>query len=61
MILDKDLLTVKEVARELRVDETTIRRWIKNGVLPAISLPKQTRNIYRIKVDTVLSLLEVNI
>lgn len=58
MILDKDLLTVKEVARELRVDETTIRRWIKNGVLPAISLPKQTKKHYRIKADTVVALLE---
>ena len=34
-----DLMTVQEVARALRVDDTTIRTWIRNGDLPAISLP----------------------
>ena len=28
----EDLLTVREVAEQLRVDDTTVRRWIKNGV-----------------------------
>ena len=35
----EDLLTVREVAEQLRVDDTTVRRWIKNGVLSAITLP----------------------
>ena len=34
-----ELLTVSEVAKRLRVDETTVRRWVTNGVLDAISLP----------------------
>jgi len=34
-----DLLTVHEVARCLRVDDTTIRRWISNGVLDAVTMP----------------------
>lgn len=43
-----DLLTVREVAKELRVDDTTVRRWIKNGVLEAITLPHRgTRQAYR--------------
>ena len=34
-----ELFTVREVARQLRVDATTVRRWIKNGALEAITLP----------------------
>ncbi len=49
----EDLLTVHEVARRLRVDDTTVRRWIKNGVLEAITLPhKGKRQAYRIKQST---------
>jgi excisionase family DNA binding protein len=33
------VLTVREVARRLRVDDTTVRRWIKSGALEAITLP----------------------
>src|SRR5579875_1812041 len=31
-----ELLTVSEVAQRLRVDDTTVRRWIKSGALEAI-------------------------
>ena len=34
-----ELLTVREVARRLRVDDTTVRRWIKSGALEAVTLP----------------------
>ena len=34
---EADLLTVREVAIQLRVDDTTVRRWIKNGALEAIT------------------------
>lgn len=45
-----ELLTVREVAERLRVDETTVRRWITNGALEAISLPhKGKRHAWRIK------------
>ena len=44
------LLTVQEVARGLHVDETTVRRWIAEGVLEAVTLPHfGKRKIYRIK------------
>ena len=53
-----ELLTVHEVADRLRVDDTTVRRWIKNGTLPAITLPHSgKRHGYRIRqadLDTVL-------
>ena len=50
----QSLLTVHEVAQKLRVDDTTVRRWVKAGVLEAVSLPHSgTRNSYRIKGDAV--------
>ena len=50
---ESDLLTVAEVARRLRVDDTTVRRWIKNGVLDAIVLPHvRTRMAYRVRQST---------
>ena len=54
-----DLLTVHEVARRLRVDDTTVRRWIKSGALEAITLPHRgKRQAYRIKRTTLEVLLE---
>ena len=53
-----DLLTIAEVARILRVDDTTVRRWVKLGVLPAVILPHvNTRQAYRIKRETVEEIL----
>ena len=59
MIYDEgDLLTVREVAQQLRVDDTTVRRWIKNGVLEAITLPHRgARQAYRIRKSTLDNLL----
>ena len=55
---EDELLTVREVARRLRVDDTTVRRWIKNGVLEAITLPHQgTRQAYRVRSSTLDTLL----
>ncbi len=56
---ETDLLTVREVAKQLRVDDTTVRRWIKTGVLEAITLPHRgTRQAYRIRRSTLNALLE---
>lgn len=55
---DSGLLTVHEVATELRVDDTTVRRWIKNGAMEAITLPHaRTRMAYRVKKETLDALL----
>ncbi len=44
------LLTVHEVAKRLRVDDTTVRRWITNGSFPALTLPHLgKRQGYRIR------------
>jgi excisionase family DNA binding protein len=55
---EAELLTVREVAQQLRVDDTTVRRWIKNGVLEAVSLPHRgARQAYRIRRNTINELL----
>jgi excisionase family DNA binding protein len=54
----EDLLTVREIAKRLRVDDTTVRRWIKSGALEAITLPHRgKRQAYRIKRSTLDMLL----
>ena len=57
----EELLTVKEVADQLRVDPTTVRRWIKNGSLEAISFPKKIvgrqRQTHRIRRSVLENLL----
>lgn len=55
----QELLTVAEVARILRCDDTTVRRWIKLGVLEAVTLPSPTgqKQGYRIKKSTLDKLL----
>ncbi len=53
-----ELLTVREVARRLRVDDTTVRRWIKHGTLEAVSLPHVgKRQAYRVRRSTIELLL----
>jgi len=53
------LLTVHEVAAILRVDDTTVRRWIKNGVLEAVRLPHlNKRESYRVRQETVDKLIK---
>lgn len=54
-----ELLTVSEVAQTLRVDGTTVRRWVKQGILEAVVLPHaRTRRGYRVKRETLNKLLE---
>jgi excisionase family DNA binding protein len=56
--VNEELLTVHEVVQQLRVDDTTVRRWIKNGVLEAISLPHRgLRQAYRVRRSTLDALL----
>lgn len=53
-----DVLTVREVARKLRVDQATVRRWIVNGTLEAVELPHVgNRRSYRVKRSTLDALL----
>ncbi|HET9999967.1 MAG TPA: helix-turn-helix domain-containing protein [Ktedonobacteraceae bacterium] len=54
----EELLTVQEVAERLRVNEATVRRWIKVGAMEAIKLPHRgAREIYRVRRSTLNALL----
>jgi excisionase family DNA binding protein len=53
-----DLLTISEVARILRVDDTTVRRWVKQGALEAVVLPHvNERQGYRVRRSTLERLI----
>jgi excisionase family DNA binding protein len=53
-----DLLTVHEVAAQVRVDDTTVRRWIPGGALDAIPLPHLgKRQVYRVRRSALGTLL----
>ena len=55
----KELLTVREVAVRLRVNETTVRRWIRDGLLEAVTLPHRgKREIYRVRYSALNSVLK---
>jgi excisionase family DNA binding protein len=48
-----EVLTVSEVARILRVDDTTVRRWVRQGALEGVVLPHtNARQVLRIKRET---------
>jgi excisionase family DNA binding protein len=38
-----EYMTVEEIAATLRLDESTIRRWCRTGILPAIQVGRQYR------------------
>lgn len=56
--MNTELMTIEEVAHVLRVDDTTVRRWVKQGTLEAVILPHlNARMGYRIKRETLNKLL----
>lgn len=48
-----EFLSVPEVAEHLAVDVTTVRRWIKAGLLPGTIRTSPGRGDYRIPLATV--------
>ena len=51
-----NMLTVQEVANELRVSKETVRRWVRSGRLPSVRLPH-----IRIPSDVVKDLIRKNL
>ena len=49
-----ELLTTAEVARMLRVAQSTVQRWVQLGQLSAIRLPSGGIRIRRIDVEKLL-------
>lgn len=59
--LKTDLLTISEVAQVLRVDDTTVRRWVKQGALEAVVLPHvNARQAYRVRRETLAKVLDTS-
>lgn len=60
-ILEDYLMTVQEVAREFRVDPTTVRRWIHAGSIEGVALPSSGKKrlgayrVWRSQVEKILS------
>src|SRR5690349_4349792 len=51
---EEALLTVRETALFLRVNASTVRRWIAEGTLAAVKLPgKGKHQVYRVKKSTI--------
>ncbi len=52
--MSEKMLTVEEVAEELRVHPETVRQWIRNGELIALDISKEYR-ILRSDLDAFLA------
>ena len=52
--MTEELITVEDAARIFKVRRETIRRYIKNGHLPAVTLPGGD---YRIRVEDIQKLI----
>ncbi len=54
--MEKDYFTPHEIAKRFRVDDTTVRRWIRTGALEAETIRQGKRNRHRIKKATIETL-----
>jgi excisionase family DNA binding protein len=53
--MQERVLTVQEVAQQLRVSDKTVRTWIEQGDLPAFPIGKRG---YRIRESDLLAFIE---
>jgi len=51
--MEQEYFTPRQVAHRLRVDYTTVIRWIRTGILPVETIQEGKRNRHRIKKDTI--------
>lgn len=54
----RDLLTLEEVAKILKVSKPTVWRWVKKGKIPAMEIGEGRGKMYMIKVNDLLWALE---
>jgi excisionase family DNA binding protein len=51
--MEQEYYTPPEVAKRLRVDYTTVTRWIRSGILEAETIRQGKRNRHRIPKATI--------
>lgn len=51
--MEQEYLTPREIAKRLRVDYSTVMRWIRTGLLEAETIREGRRNRHRIKKATI--------
>lgn len=51
--MEQEYFTPREIAKRFRVDNTTVRRWIRTGALEAETIRQGKRNRYRIRKATI--------
>ena len=51
--MEQEYFTPREIAKRLRVDDSTVRRWIRTGALEAETIRQCRRNRHRIKKVTI--------
>jgi DNA binding domain, excisionase family len=54
----EELYTVKEVARKLKVAESTINRWVAEGKLKALKLSEGRKGAVRFREEDIKAFLE---
>ncbi|HYT45422.1 MAG TPA: helix-turn-helix domain-containing protein [Methylomirabilota bacterium] len=54
--MEQEYFTPREIAKRLRVDDTTVRRWIRTGLLEVETIRQGRRNRHRIKKVTIETL-----
>jgi excisionase family DNA binding protein len=54
--MEQEYFTPPEIAKRLRVDESTVRRWIRTGLLEAETIREGRRNRHRIRKVTIETL-----
>ena len=58
--MEQEYFTPREIAKRFRVDDTTVRRWIRTGALEAETIRQGNRNRHRIKKATIEALERLN-
>jgi excisionase family DNA binding protein len=54
--MEQEYFTLREIAKQFRVDDTTVRRWIRTGALEAETIRQGKRNRHRISKATIETL-----
>lgn len=54
--MEQEYFTPREIAQRFRVDDTTVRRWIRTGALEAETIQQGKRIRHRIRKATIAAI-----